>query len=221
MARAAAGSGPRRKGQHPPPRRRRPIAEVTTPPFPHSPLFRTEGDPAQCAEGQPGHAFTYRPATWGAVIAMQRRTNADNMYHTSLWKTPLALAAVAILAVGCKKYEDGPGVSLVPRTERVANTWVIDKAYSDGQDVTNDYDQYVLTLTTNGNATLVAEYTLLGILFSFETTGTWSFANDQEDLVLDFENDAADGTYRITRLTRSELWMREEGGNLELRLKEQ
>jgi len=154
-------------------------------------------------------------------MAMQEGTNSRTMYHTTLWKIPLVLAAAALLATGCKKYEDGPGVSLVPRTERIANTWVIDKAYADGQDVTSDYDQYVLTLTTSGGATLVAEYTILGVILSFETTGTWSFANDQEDLVLDFENDAADATYRITRLTREELWMREQGGNLELRLKGQ
>lgn len=143
------------------------------------------------------------------------------MIHSIIWKTPLALAAVALLATGCKKYEDGPGISLVPRTERVANTWVIERATADGDDVTSSYDQYVLSLTTDGAATLDAEYTVFGVDVSTETTGTWAFANDQEQLVLDFEEDLADGTYIINRLTRTELWLRKVGEDLELRLREQ
>lgn len=143
------------------------------------------------------------------------------MNTTTLWKSPLALAALALLAVGCNKYDDGPGVSLVPRTERVANTWVIDRATADGDNVTGDFDQYVLTLTSNGDATLDATYTLFGIDISTVTSGTWSFASDQEDLVMDFEDNLADGTYRIERLTQTELWLRKQGDDLELRLKEQ
>lgn len=143
------------------------------------------------------------------------------MNCTTLWKTPLALAALALLATGCSKYDDGPGVSLVPRTERVANTWVIDRATADGENVTEAYDQYVLTLTTDGAANLEAEYTVFGVDVSTQTTGTWAFANDQEQLVLDFEDDLADGTYIINRLTQSELWLRKVGEDLELRLREQ
>lgn len=138
-----------------------------------------------------------------------------------LLKTPLALVALALLAAGCNKYDDGPGVSLIPRTERVANTWVIDKAFADGSDVTADYDQYTLTLTTGNAATLVGEYTVFSVTISTETNGTWAFANDQEELVLDFEDDQADGNYQILRLTQTELWLREIGDDLELRLKEQ
>jgi hypothetical protein len=70
-------------------------------------------------------------------------------------------------------------------------------------------------------ANLQADYTVFGITVSTETTGTWAFANDQEQLVLDFEDDLADGTYIINRLTQSELWLRKVGEDLELRLKEQ
>ncbi|MEX1132952.1 MAG: hypothetical protein WEC15_06995 [Flavobacteriales bacterium] len=144
------------------------------------------------------------------------------MNSTIVWKTfPLALAAIVLMSTGCSKYDDGPGVSLVPRTERVANTWVIDRATADGENVTADYNQYVLGLTTDNAATLEAEYTVFGIDVSTETTGTWAFASDQEQLVLDFEEDLADGTYIINRLTQSELWLRKVGEDLELRLREQ
>jgi hypothetical protein len=143
------------------------------------------------------------------------------MYHKKFLSVSLALASVAVLATGCSKYEDGPGISLVSRTERVANTWVIEKAMADGEDVTSAYEQYVLALTTEGAASLEADYTVFGVVVSTQTTGTWSFANDEEQLVLDFEEDLADGTYLINRLTQTELWVRKVGEDLELRLKEQ
>ena len=143
------------------------------------------------------------------------------MHRSRTWKTSITVATIALLAVSCNKYDDGPGISLVPRNERVANTWVIEKAMADGQDVTGSFEQYVLSLTTGGDATLEADYTLFGVIISNQTTGTWSFANDQEDLVLDFEDDQADGSYQILRLTSDELWLRKLGDDLELQLKEQ
>ena len=154
-------------------------------------------------------------------MAGQQGTNEPSMLPFTSWKISLALASVALLAAGCNKYDDGPGISLLPRTERVANTWVIDKATSGGQDITSAFDQYVLTLTSGGSATLEADYTFFGVVISNSTTGTWSFANDQEELVLDFADDQADATYQILRLTTNELWLRKVGEDLELRLKEQ
>jgi hypothetical protein len=143
------------------------------------------------------------------------------MQPNSFWKLPISLAAITLFAVACDKYDDGPGISLVPRTERVANTWVIEKATSSGQDITSAYDRYTLTLNSNGDATLDAEYTILGVIISNSTDGNWSFANAQEDLVLDFGDDQADDTYRILRLTTTELWIRQVEDELELHLKEQ
>ena len=97
-----------------------------------------------------------------------------NKYAMSL--IPLSLVMVLSMA-SCKKYEEGPAISLTSRSERVANTWTIDRAIADGNDVTS------------------------------------------EELVLDFENDDADGTYQIRRLTEAELWIHKIGDDLELRLK--
>ncbi|MBK9761869.1 MAG: hypothetical protein IPO87_00565 [Flavobacteriales bacterium] len=139
-----------------------------------------------------------------------------NKYAMSL--IPLSLVMVLSMA-SCKKYEEGPAISLTSRSERVANTWTIDRAIADGNDVTSDYDNYVLTMTAGGSATLVATYTVFGVNFTGETNGTWAFQNDDEELVLDFENDDADGTYQIRRLTEAELWIHKIGDDLELRLK--
>ena len=53
------------------------------------------------------------------------------------------------------------------------------------------------------------------------TNGTWAVQNDDEELVLDFEDNAADGTYQIRRLTESQLWLHKVGDDLELHLKSQ
>ena len=131
------------------------------------------------------------------------------------------LLALGLCLPACKKYDDGPLISLTSREERIANTWVIDKAFEGGQDVTTSYDNYVLALTTGHAATLNAQYVFFGVPINTETSGTWAFENNDETLVLDFEDNVADGTYQILRLTEPELWLRKTGDDLELRLKEQ
>ena len=134
-------------------------------------------------------------------------------------RTTLLLAfTVTLLATSCKKYDDGPMFSLRSKTERISNTWRVDKATNGGNDVTSSFDQYELQLLSNGDATLAALYSLGSLSFDFETTGTWSFEDSKEDLRLDFENDAADRTYEILRLKEDELWLQDNGGGLELHL---
>lgn len=135
-------------------------------------------------------------------------------------KTKLIIltAFLALTTVSCSKYEDGPAISLRSKTQRVANTWKIENAYRNGEDVTSDYDQYVLTLRDDNTARLVAIYTSGVFSVEVETNGTWTFEDKKEVLVLNFEDDAADGKYLILRLKEKELWLREVGGDDELHL---
>ena len=136
-----------------------------------------------------------------------------------LLKGTIGFIATFLLLTSCNKYEDGPGVSLKARKSRVANTWIIDKAYNDGDDITSKYDQYELYLSTDGDATIVANYSFGDLNFEFETDGTWSFLSNDEELELDFENNSADRVYQILRLKSNELWLREKGEDLEIQLK--
>lgn len=137
----------------------------------------------------------------------------------NLSKTPILLAmGVGLFISGCNKYDDGPAFSLRSREERIANTWRVENAMEGTNDVTSSFTQYELRLTKDHDAALTAEYTLGIITFTFETTGTWDFENNDEDLRLDFEDDAADETYEILRLKENELWLREKGDDLELHL---
>lgn len=131
------------------------------------------------------------------------------------------LIAGSFLAAGftsCKKYEEGPVFSFYTKKARMANTWVVYEAYEDGENVTSAYDQYELKLTKDGDAKLVALYTSGDFTFEYETDGTWEFVNDKEDLKLDMENDDADQEYQILKLQNNEMWLREKGEDVELRL---
>lgn len=136
----------------------------------------------------------------------------------SIKKIATLSLAIGLLA-SCKKYEDGPYVSLIPKKERVANTWIIENAYENGNEVTDNYDQYELFLSKDGDTKLVAIYTFGDFTAEFETDGTWMFENNQETITVDYENNDADNSYQILRLQEKSLWVREKGGEIELHLK--
>lgn len=107
-------------------------------------------------------------------------------------------------------------LSLRTKTQRVANDWKVVQALDDGKNVTSDYNQFELSLSKGGSAKLSAEYTLLGNKISYSTNGTWSFVSNKEKISFDFENNSADGVYTILRLTKDEMWLKEDGETVEL-----
>ncbi|MEO8151064.1 MAG: hypothetical protein ABI723_25750 [Bacteroidia bacterium] len=133
-------------------------------------------------------------------------------------KLLLGISLIVITLSSCKKYEDGPLISLRSREERVANNWRIEKAMDNGNDITSDIDNYHVSFTKGGEATLTAKYNFLGVTYTFSTHGTWSFENKDEKIKVDYEDDNADATYLILRLKEKELWVREEGNDLEIHL---
>lgn len=129
----------------------------------------------------------------------------------------LGIGVITTIALSsCNKYEDGPIVSLKSKKARVENTWVVAEATNEGNDVTSTYDRFELYLSIDGDATLEAEYQLGDIQVTTSTDGTWSFNNNKEDLILDYENDDADEEYQILKLSSDELWLRVKGDDLEI-----
>lgn len=128
------------------------------------------------------------------------------------------ISSLILSFTSCKKYEEGPTLSFRSKKERVANTWIISKAIEDGEDVTDDFEAYTVSFTEDGATTLVAQYTIFGGTYTFNTKGTWVFENDNEFLYINYDNDDADNTYKILKLKEKELWVKDEAENLELRL---
>lgn len=119
------------------------------------------------------------------------------------------LMASALFILGpltsCKKYEDGPYISLRSKTERVANTWKAERVTDNGEDKTSDYSDFRITLTKGGDYTITP-----GGTFSISSSGTWSFINDKDDIqtiskpVLGM---STTNTYKILKLKENEMWL--------------
>lgn len=133
--------------------------------------------------------------------------------------TIILAAALIIPMTSCKKYEDNPLIVLGSKKSRIANTWVIEKAYKNGDDITDNYDQYSVYFSKNGDSKIAANYSYGSFSAEFETDGTWRFTDQKETLEVDYKNNAADNSYQILKLTNKELWLREKGKEIELHLK--
>lgn len=94
----------------------------------------------------------------------------------------LGLFGSLVLLEGCKKYPEGPAISLRSKKERVANTWKLDALISGGVDstayFTGFFNDYTVILTKSGSYTI--SYSFRG--FSATETGGWAFASGKEDL---------------------------------------
>jgi len=116
-----------------------------------------------------------------------------------------------ITFTSCKKYPDGPTISLASKTSRVANIWVIDQIFENGTDVTAYYlafigNSYSIEYTKDGNVTATA-----GIITQ---TGTWAFDGSKENLITSISGSSK--TEKILRLKSDEMWLSEtdNGGNV-------
>jgi hypothetical protein len=128
-------------------------------------------------------------------------------------KLLLFIALIIVAVSSCKKYEEGPRVSLASKKSRVANTWKYDEILINNQPQnlsTNDINAR-LELTKDGAAT----YTYGGGV----SRGSWEFSDDKEDLTitlvstLGFFSSQDIRKYRILRLKNDEMWAEYIGSN--------
>lgn len=126
------------------------------------------------------------------------------------------LVGMAVFFQSCQEFPEGPAVSLLSKTERVANDWKIGEALDEGTNITTEYERYELNLTKGGEANLTAKYNFLGIAYEYNTVGTWEFVSNEEKISFDFDNDEASGVYEILRLKKDEMWLKKDSGTVEL-----
>jgi len=120
-------------------------------------------------------------------------------------KNKIKLASLIILSglmlfsiQACKKYSDGPLISLSSRTARVANTWKVDNYKINGDDFTSLIAGYTETYTKDGNY-----YYTFG---SLSGTGTWAFQNnDQEVRITGIDHQSSETLY-ILKLEEKQFW---------------
>jgi hypothetical protein len=132
----------------------------------------------------------------------------------------LVLALVFVMAVSsCKKYEEGPAVSLLSAKKRVSGTWNCYKFMIDGMDSTAKY----ITATAGLKVEIAKDglYTMSG---NFSDQGLWRFEDDKESIVFRSSdpNSTEEEKYKIKRLKNKDMWLFMEfpnGHTVELRYK--
>lgn len=137
----------------------------------------------------------------------------------------LLIGLALISTISCNKYESGPSISFVSRTNRLVQSWDYSAVYRNGLDVTSgidtsgyDYSQSSIGFAEDNR------FSYFDVINGVEYTGDgfWKFVDNDDKLELIYENiDSTIKTYEITRLEQNFLWLEEELSNnttIELRL---
>ncbi|MFN4915217.1 MAG: hypothetical protein ACK5FT_07840 [Sphingomonadales bacterium] len=123
----------------------------------------------------------------------------------------LAILCLAVLTVSaCKKYKDGPYVSVWSRKERIEGKWVVAYAEKNQQEITNSYKSLVMEFTRN--------YSVIETTDTSKINGIWGTMTNDNDFVIDYDNGNR-SIYEIKRLTRKQFWIRNKQSELILHLK--
>lgn len=118
----------------------------------------------------------------------------------------------ALTFASCKKYEEGPTVSLLSRKERIEGKWVVESVKYNSIDSTSAYKKHIWEFTRN--------YSVILQIDTVKFTGVWSLATSDEDFVIDYDNDKRE-MYEILKLKRDEFWIRNKQTQYEFHLKPQ
>jgi len=111
----------------------------------------------------------------------------------------LVLTGLVLLGIqSCKKYPDGPTISLKSRTERVANTWKVDNYKLNGTDYTSLVSSYTESYTKGGG------YSYSWSLLS--GTGTWVFQNSDAEIRITGTENQSSVTLFILKLEEKQFW---------------
>lgn len=115
---------------------------------------------------------------------------------------------MALLVVGMTscKYDEGPFISFIPKTERVANTWVPNEAEKNGVSSTTLPGFKEITFFKEGGCTLIQNPTG----FDVASSGTWAFSDDKLQLLIDLDDELTQQvkyqkTWTILHLKEDEL----------------
>ena len=112
------------------------------------------------------------------------------------------------ISIRCGMYDEGPDISFRSKIERISNTWKIEQAFKDGEDISNNYNYWKVTLTPEGYFFFF--FSLDNSSFNINFTGTWELSEDKKQIEV-FIQDGLNNTtiqhYEIIRLKENEMWL--------------
>jgi hypothetical protein len=117
---------------------------------------------------------------------------------------PALFILTVLIFSSCKKYPDGPELSLRSKKARAAGEWSIDKVIENGSDVTGTfnsfYPDYLMILDKDGS------YTKRASGYPDEH-GKWNFQRNNEEIYSIEDGVNVGETMKILRLKNKELWV--------------
>lgn len=123
----------------------------------------------------------------------------------------LAILCFSLLALSaCKKYKDGPYISIWSHKERIEGKWVVGYAEKNQQNTTSSYKDLVWEFTRN--------YAVIEITDTAKLNGIWGTMNNDKDFFIDYDNGAR-SIFEIIRINREQFWIRNRQSELILHLK--
>ncbi len=112
----------------------------------------------------------------------------------------IILTITAILS--CKKYEDGPVISLRTKKMRLINKWKINETqkYINKSQPTNNTDTTYQSISAN-----YIQFENHNIYSTPNDTGQWEFYDNKNKIIITLNQDK--DTFKILRLKNKELWL--------------
>ncbi len=134
--------------------------------------------------------------------------------------TLVALFISGLAFTSCKKYEEGPAISLRTKTARLTGTWEVEKTIVNGEESTDDMNTEI-TIEKDGTGEVSMEYDGQTMTTDIE----WEFGDKKESLKVRTKD--MDGAWDdweesdILRLTNDECWLLDDsdGEEIETHLK--
>lgn len=128
----------------------------------------------------------------------------------------LCIASTGLLFAvsSCSKYEEGSGLSLIPKQTRIEELWKLERYSLDGIDKTDSafyflgYDYHLRFSDVNEWDYSESIRECEGCSDQISWTGKWSFENDKEDILLKPNGrEIGERRFRIKRLSASDLYL--------------
>ncbi len=119
-----------------------------------------------------------------------------------------------LLFTECKKYPEGPALSLRTKKERIANTWKLSKYIENSVDLTSNFNsiftQFSFYASKDGHYTISRQYQSF---FNTTESGTWTLSSNKKDFTLNPSSISAGtlpnySTWQILKLYEKEFWLR-------------
>jgi hypothetical protein len=127
----------------------------------------------------------------------------------------IAAAAMTLNVQSCKKYQDGPALSLRTKKARLAGDW--DVVQIGNQNYPSNGYSLEFEFEKDGDMKFTYAYT--GYSYSYK--GSWEFSSNKEELDIKLDGNSSTQTFEILRLKNKEVWLEDKDGGDEWRLEAQ